>query len=126
MVATVACNLDLRNYPLDVQLCKVRMLSYSHPENELCIRWFSEQPISYNKHIELPEMAIEDVHPAYCDGEYTYGQTENATLAKGEAEYSIRIYIWQMRYPWSLSDKHYMHWKCTWFPSPLNSCYIPT
>lgn len=75
---TVACNLDLENYPMDHQTCYIRVLSYAYIASVVRVSWFSEEPIRYNQEINLPEFQISNVSGTYCDGTYRYAITANS------------------------------------------------
>uniref|UniRef100_A0A7E4ZZF2 Gamma-aminobutyric acid receptor subunit beta n=1 Tax=Panagrellus redivivus TaxID=6233 RepID=A0A7E4ZZF2_PANRE len=72
---TVACPLDLRNYPMDEQHCKIEALSYSFTEEMVRLRWFRTQPISINEEITLPEFVLQQTKATYCNGTYEYAVT---------------------------------------------------
>uniref|UniRef100_A0A914WGX4 Uncharacterized protein n=1 Tax=Plectus sambesii TaxID=2011161 RepID=A0A914WGX4_9BILA len=72
----VACNLNLMNYPLDHQLCLIKIISYAYIMTEMNVTWFSRDPIRYNPEIGLPEFAITDISHGYCDGTFDYTITE--------------------------------------------------
>ncbi|PAV67403.1 hypothetical protein WR25_05779 [Diploscapter pachys] len=71
---TVACSLDLRLYPMDYQLCSIRVLSYAHIETQVNVTWFADHPINRNKEIGLPEFEIDSLTAGYCNGTYRYAQ----------------------------------------------------
>uniref|UniRef100_A0A914CJ92 Neurotransmitter-gated ion-channel ligand-binding domain-containing protein n=1 Tax=Acrobeloides nanus TaxID=290746 RepID=A0A914CJ92_9BILA len=75
----VACNLNLKNYPLDQQLCYVKIISYAYTTNEMNVTWFDGISINYNSEIGLPELRIVSIKPDYCDGTYTYTLTQNSS-----------------------------------------------
>ena len=72
---TVACALDLHDYPMDNQLCTVKALSYSFTEEHVKIRWFTTTPISHNQNIALPEFNLYRTNATYCNGVYEYSVT---------------------------------------------------
>ncbi|CAD5221043.1 unnamed protein product [Bursaphelenchus okinawaensis] len=72
LTITVACNLNLVNYPMDRQKCQIRTLSYAYIANKVNITWFSKEPIRKNSAIGLPEFQIDEISPSYCDGTYRY------------------------------------------------------
>ncbi|GMR45733.1 hypothetical protein PMAYCL1PPCAC_15928, partial [Pristionchus mayeri] len=73
---SISCSLDLVNYPMDRQLCFIRVISYAHTKERLHVRWFSNNPIGKNREIGLPEFFITNIQPDYCDGTYRYAITE--------------------------------------------------
>ncbi|NP_001360688.1 Ligand-Gated ion Channel [Caenorhabditis elegans] len=75
---TVACSLNLRYYPMDQQLCSIRVLSYAYIAKQVNVTWFDKNPVRFNEEIGLPEFQIEHVSNAYCNGSYQYALTENS------------------------------------------------
>uniref|UniRef100_A0A7E4VN77 Neur_chan_LBD domain-containing protein n=1 Tax=Panagrellus redivivus TaxID=6233 RepID=A0A7E4VN77_PANRE len=69
---TVACNLMLSHYPMDHQVCQIKILSYAYIANQVNVTWFSREPIRYNPEIGLPEFIIQNIDKSYCDGTYMY------------------------------------------------------
>ncbi len=73
-----ACQLSLHYYPVDVQDCFIRMLSYSYPIGEMRIMWRKHRPLDYNREIMLPEMSIFRMEPTSYNSTYsnTYDDVE--------------------------------------------------
>ncbi|KAI6221073.1 Glycine receptor subunit beta-type 4 [Aphelenchoides besseyi] len=92
---TVACNLNLVNYPMDRQRCQIRTLSYAYIASKVNITWFTNEPIRFNQKIGLPEFLIEKIHPSYCDGTYRYAIMD--TTFKYDAFSCLDINIWLRR-----------------------------
>uniref|UniRef100_A0A914Z0B3 Uncharacterized protein n=1 Tax=Panagrolaimus superbus TaxID=310955 RepID=A0A914Z0B3_9BILA len=69
---TVACNLLLSHYPMDFQICKIKILSYAYIANQINVTWFQQSPMRYNPEIGLPEFMIMNIDHSYCDGTYMY------------------------------------------------------
>ncbi|CAJ0952600.1 unnamed protein product, partial [Mesorhabditis belari] len=74
---SISCNLQLRNYPMDVQMCGIRILSYAHIQKQMDVKWFDEGPIRANPEIRLPEFEITNITARYCNGAYRYAVTQN-------------------------------------------------
>ncbi|CAI4228927.1 unnamed protein product [Auanema sp. JU1783] len=75
----LACNLDLKDYPLDRQTCLVKIISYGHVKSEMNATWFEEGSIRYNPDINLPEFHIISMENDYCDGIFHYTITHNSS-----------------------------------------------
>ncbi|PIO68871.1 Cation transporter family protein [Teladorsagia circumcincta] len=75
---TVACNLDLRFYPMDSQMCSIRVLSYAYIAKQVNVTWFDSNPIRSNPEIGLPEFMITAVAKSYCNGTYRYALMPNS------------------------------------------------
>lgn len=74
----VACALNLVDYPMDTQMCSIRVQSYAYIANQVTVRWFHKDPVQRNPEIGLPEFAIEQMTADYCLGEYKYAITERS------------------------------------------------
>ncbi|PAV76110.1 hypothetical protein WR25_21576 isoform B [Diploscapter pachys] len=75
----LACNLNLKNYPLDSQICYVKIISYAHVQHEMMVRWFPNEPIRYNPDIKPPEFEIKSFDQGYCNGTFHYTLTHNSS-----------------------------------------------
>uniref|UniRef100_A0A914Z7I4 Neurotransmitter-gated ion-channel ligand-binding domain-containing protein n=1 Tax=Panagrolaimus superbus TaxID=310955 RepID=A0A914Z7I4_9BILA len=76
---TVACNLVLKNYPLDKQTCSIKIISYAHVKQEMNVTWFSEGSVRYNPEIGLPEFKIMAIKSDYCNGTFHYTITDTSS-----------------------------------------------
>uniref|UniRef100_A0A914DUN0 Uncharacterized protein n=1 Tax=Acrobeloides nanus TaxID=290746 RepID=A0A914DUN0_9BILA len=76
ITANVACNLDLVDYPMDAQVCHIRMLSYAYIADRVSVTWFKENPVLMNPEIELPAFTISNLTSEYCNGTYRYAVTD--------------------------------------------------
>ncbi|CAI2349710.1 unnamed protein product [Caenorhabditis sp. 36 PRJEB53466] len=75
----LACNLDLKDYPLDYQTCYIKVISYAHVKNEMNVTWFPNDPIRFNPEIDLPEFHIRALDKDYCNGVFLYTLTHNSS-----------------------------------------------
>ncbi|CAB3401933.1 unnamed protein product [Caenorhabditis bovis] len=75
----LACNLDLKNYPLDHQTCYIKVISYAHVREEMNVTWFPNDPIRFNPDIDLPEYHIKALDKDYCQGVFLYTLTHNSS-----------------------------------------------
>ncbi|CAD5220170.1 unnamed protein product [Bursaphelenchus okinawaensis] len=76
ITATVSCNFDLENYPMDRQMCNLKIVSYAYIASQVNITWFDEDAIRYSSHIHMPEFYIEKIFDTQCDGTYRYAIME--------------------------------------------------
>uniref|UniRef100_A0AC35G049 Ig-like domain-containing protein n=1 Tax=Panagrolaimus sp. PS1159 TaxID=55785 RepID=A0AC35G049_9BILA len=76
---TVACNLVLKNYPLDKQTCSIKIISYAHVKEEMNVTWFTEGSVRYNPEIGLPEFKIMAITSDYCNGTFHYTITDTSS-----------------------------------------------
>lgn len=90
---TVACNLNLKNYPLDFQECRIKLISCkssgalkeydfrmvcidAYITSEVNVTWFNGKAIRSNPQIGLPEFHIISISEDYCNGTFDYTITE--------------------------------------------------
>ncbi|XP_046354097.1 gamma-aminobutyric acid receptor subunit beta-like [Haliotis cracherodii] len=58
---TLACMMDLHNYPLDQQKCSVEIESYGYAEADVDLRWLNERDaVSGVDNVDLPQFSIVD------------------------------------------------------------------
>ncbi|KHN86398.1 Glycine receptor subunit beta-type 4 [Toxocara canis] len=70
----VICIMDLWKYPLDSQVCEMRILSYAYPESQLRLKWSDRiRPIDRNMDIRMPDMQLIDIRTGTCNGTYATG-----------------------------------------------------
>uniref|UniRef100_A0A7E4VYE7 Ig-like domain-containing protein n=1 Tax=Panagrellus redivivus TaxID=6233 RepID=A0A7E4VYE7_PANRE len=71
----VICAMDLRKYPLDSQVCSLRILSYAYPETQLNLVWSSRiiPAIDQNPDIRMPDMTLRRIENGDCNGTYATG-----------------------------------------------------
>ncbi|XP_070574020.1 glycine receptor subunit alpha-2-like isoform X2 [Ptychodera flava] len=83
---TLACNMDLRKYPMDSQVCHLEMESYGYRTHDVVFKWKGGKPVSINGAIEIPEFVLHDIQTTESVNEYTTG---NFT--------SLRVYFFLKR-----------------------------
>ncbi|KAL3105790.1 hypothetical protein niasHT_026565 [Heterodera trifolii] len=69
------CMMDLWKYPLDSQICELRILSYAYPESHLRLRWSTRinPAIDRNMDIKMPDMNLVRIETGECNGTYVEG-----------------------------------------------------
>ncbi|XP_006819710.1 glycine receptor subunit alpha-2-like [Saccoglossus kowalevskii] len=66
----LSCVMYLQRYPLDQQLCKMQMQSYSYSKKDLVFHWSPKNAIDINPDVyQLPEFSIRDIHANECTGQ---------------------------------------------------------
>ncbi|XP_012162075.1 glutamate-gated chloride channel isoform X11 [Ceratitis capitata] len=94
---TLACPMNLKLYPLDRQICSLRMASYGWTTNDLVFLWKEGDPVQVVKNLHLPRFTLEKFLTDYCNsktntGEYSCLKVD--LLFKREfSYYLIQIYI---------------------------------
>ncbi|XP_053973862.1 glutamate-gated chloride channel isoform X3 [Hylaeus volcanicus] len=94
---TLSCPMNLKLYPLDRQICSLRMASYGWTTNDLVFEWKEGDPVQVVKNLHLPRFTLEKFLTDYCNsktntGEYSCLKVD--LLFKREfSYYLIQIYI---------------------------------
>ncbi|XP_020710744.2 glutamate-gated chloride channel isoform X8 [Athalia rosae] len=94
---TLSCPMDLKLYPLDRQICSLRMASYGWTTDDLVFLWKDGDPVQVVKNLHLPRFTLEKFLTDYCNsktntGEYSCLKVD--LLFKREfSYYLIQIYI---------------------------------
>ncbi|XP_070565313.1 glycine receptor subunit alphaZ1-like isoform X2 [Ptychodera flava] len=70
---TLACNMDLRYYPMDVQICHLTMESYGFRTRDLLFQWVDENAIDINEELEIAEFREPEVKTLEYNKTYTTG-----------------------------------------------------
>ncbi|XP_070565314.1 glycine receptor subunit alphaZ1-like [Ptychodera flava] len=70
---TLACNMDLRLYPMDVQLCHLTMESYGFRTHDLLFHWTVENAVDINEELEIAEFRYPSVKTIQFNKTYTTG-----------------------------------------------------
>ncbi|XP_070574017.1 glycine receptor subunit alphaZ1-like [Ptychodera flava] len=70
---TLACNMNLRYYPMDVQLCHLSMESYGYRTHDLQFRWTDENAVDIDDEIEIAEFRDPLVKTIEYNKTYTTG-----------------------------------------------------
>ncbi|PAV71716.1 hypothetical protein WR25_12021 [Diploscapter pachys] len=90
------CNLDLRQFPFDVQNCLLIFESYSHNSEEVELHWMSE-PVTLMKPIELPDFDLERFHHIKDNNPYPNGRWDQLrvtfTFKRRWGFYVIQAYV---------------------------------
>ncbi|XP_077867629.1 glycine receptor subunit alpha-4-like [Saccoglossus kowalevskii] len=71
---TLACNMNLRKYPMDSQVCHMEMESYGYRTHDVVLRWKNETPLLKNEEIEIPEFVLHDIKTVQCVNVYSTGE----------------------------------------------------
>ncbi|XP_043255879.1 glutamate-gated chloride channel isoform X1 [Colletes gigas] len=94
---TLSCPMNLQLYPLDRQVCSLRMASYGWTTADLVFLWKEGDPVQVVKNLHLPRFTLEKFLTDYCNsktntGEYSCLKVD--LLFKREfSYYLIQIYI---------------------------------
>ncbi|XP_031567075.1 glycine receptor subunit alphaZ1-like isoform X2 [Actinia tenebrosa] len=94
---TSQCSMDLRNFPMDKQKCKLKMEAFSYDEEEMTLAWHPINPVNVAKGIEIPSYSLEDVTWYTGKEEFTTGSysllTVQFELDRRLGFHMIQIYL---------------------------------
>ncbi|KAG1670324.1 Glutamate-gated chloride channel [Nymphon striatum] len=62
----LACPMDLKFYPLDKQICSIRMPSYGYTTEDMVLLWKQEDPVQIKQPLHLPRFTLERYYTTYC------------------------------------------------------------
>ncbi|XP_077983267.1 glycine receptor subunit alpha-2-like [Glandiceps talaboti] len=97
LTLTLACYMNLQNYPMDLQICEMLLESYGYTTEHVIFAWASDKAVSLNKDLNLPQFEIikvevhSQVNP-YSTGNYTLLVVQ-FTLRRLMAFYILQTYI---------------------------------
>ncbi|XP_066599786.1 glutamate-gated chloride channel [Prorops nasuta] len=94
---TLSCPMNLKLYPLDRQICSLRMASYGWTTDDLVFIWKEGDPVQIVKNLHLPRFTLEKFLTDYCNSKTitgAYSCLKVDLLFKREfSYYLIQIYI---------------------------------
>ncbi|KAJ8981473.1 hypothetical protein NQ317_006999 [Molorchus minor] len=64
---TLSCPMNLKLYPLDRQICSLRMASYGWTTDDLVFLWKEGDPVQVVKNLHLPRFTLEKFSTDYCN-----------------------------------------------------------
>ncbi|KAG8224719.1 hypothetical protein J437_LFUL004889 [Ladona fulva] len=82
---TLSCPMNLKLYPLDRQICSLRMASYGWTTDDLVFLWKDGDPVQVVKNLHLPRFTLEKFLTDYCNSKTN---TEYRLLHRIIGEYS--------------------------------------
>ncbi|CAL1267167.1 unnamed protein product [Larinioides sclopetarius] len=77
------CPMDLRNYPMDKQTCKLICASYAYTTEDLVFVWKDYDPVQISKNAvsNLPKFTMDTFHTDYCTSKTNTGEYSCVFLA---------------------------------------------
>ncbi|KAK3096645.1 hypothetical protein FSP39_001995 [Pinctada imbricata] len=97
ITGTFSCNMNLRKYPLDRQICDIRFESYGYSASTIIIRW-KESAAKLSPNLVLPQFDLIKQEPFNCDGVY-FGVNYTCVGLRFYLERSKGYYITQVYVP---------------------------
>lgn len=94
---TLSCPMNLKLYPLDKQICSLKMASYGWTTNDLIFLWKEGDPVQVVKNLHLPRFTLEKFLTDYCNSKTNTGEYSclkvDLMFKREFSYYLIQIYI---------------------------------
>ncbi|XP_018910630.1 glutamate-gated chloride channel isoform X3 [Bemisia tabaci] len=94
---TLACPMNLKLYPLDRQVCSLRMASYGWTTDDLVFYWKEDDPVQVVRNLHLPRFTLEKFNTDYCNSKTNTGEYSclkvDLIFKREFSYYLIQIYI---------------------------------
>ncbi|XP_043476830.1 glutamate-gated chloride channel isoform X2 [Leptopilina heterotoma] len=94
---TLSCPMNLKLYPLDRQVCSLRMASYGWTTDDLVFQWKEGDPVQVVKNLHLPRFTLEKFLTDYCNSKTNTGEYSclkvDLYFKREFSYYLIQIYI---------------------------------
>ncbi|XP_014241092.1 glutamate-gated chloride channel isoform X1 [Cimex lectularius] len=94
---TLSCPMNLKLYPLDRQICSLRMASYGWTTDDLVFLWKEGDPVQVVKNLHLPRFTLEKFLTDYCNSKTNTGEYSclkvDLRFKREFSYYLIQIYI---------------------------------
>uniref|UniRef100_UPI00358EF523 glycine receptor subunit alpha-2-like isoform X1 n=2 Tax=Myxine glutinosa TaxID=7769 RepID=UPI00358EF523 len=97
LTLTLGCNMDLRYFPMDTQVCRIIIESYGYSTEDLLFQWEKHNPVQVDEQLELPQFMLHRLKTGTCTSDYTTGSFSCIeailTLKREMGYYLIQLYI---------------------------------
>uniref|UniRef100_A0A8C0WHV3 Neurotransmitter-gated ion-channel ligand-binding domain-containing protein n=1 Tax=Castor canadensis TaxID=51338 RepID=A0A8C0WHV3_CASCN len=107
---TLACPMDLKNFPMDVQTCIMQLESFGYTMNDLIFEWQEQGAVQVADGLTLPQFILkEEKDLRYCTKHYNTGGCSPVPLERQMGYYLIQMYIPSLLIvilSWIPSDQH--------------------
>uniref|UniRef100_A0A8C8WAL1 Glycine receptor alpha 1 n=1 Tax=Panthera leo TaxID=9689 RepID=A0A8C8WAL1_PANLE len=78
---TLACPMDLKNFPMDVQTCIMQLESFGYTMNDLIFEWQEQGAVQVADGLTLPQFILkEEKDLRYCTKHYNTGRCKDVLL----------------------------------------------
>uniref|UniRef100_A0A8D2JGI3 Glycine receptor alpha 1 n=1 Tax=Varanus komodoensis TaxID=61221 RepID=A0A8D2JGI3_VARKO len=96
---TLACPMDLKNFPMDVQTCIMQLESFGYTMNDLIFEWQEKGAVQVADDLTLPQFILkEEKDLRYCTKHYNTGKF-TCIEARFHLERQMGYYLIQMYIP---------------------------
>ncbi|XP_073696652.1 glycine receptor, alpha 4b [Garra rufa] len=95
----LSCPMDLKNFPMDIQICTMQLESFGYTMNDLIFQWLDEGPVQVADDLMLPQFVLkEEKDLGYCTKHYNTGKF-TCIEVKFHLERQMGYYLIQMYIP---------------------------
>uniref|UniRef100_A0A8C1I3K9 Glycine receptor, alpha 4b n=1 Tax=Cyprinus carpio carpio TaxID=630221 RepID=A0A8C1I3K9_CYPCA len=95
----LSCPMDLKNFPMDIQICTMQLESFGYTMNDLIFQWLDEGPVQVADDLTLPQFVLkEEKDLGYCTKHYNTGKF-TCIEVKFHLERQMGYYLIQMYIP---------------------------
>ena len=93
----LSCPMNLSYFPMDKQICSIKMASYDYPTEDLLLLWKEDSPLEVTKSVDVPEFVLAFHSADYCTlwtntGIYSC-MAVDLTFVRKINSYLMKIYI---------------------------------
>uniref|UniRef100_A0A8C9W2X5 Glycine receptor alpha 3 n=1 Tax=Scleropages formosus TaxID=113540 RepID=A0A8C9W2X5_SCLFO len=98
LTLTLSCPMDLKNFPMDVQICIMQLESFGYTMNDLIFEWQKSGPVQFAEGLTLPQFILKNESDLrYCTKHYNTGKFTcievRFHLERQMGYYLIQMYI---------------------------------
>ncbi|XP_074651254.1 glycine receptor subunit alpha-3-like [Tubulanus polymorphus] len=98
LTLTLSCPMNLYKFPLDTQMCRVRMESFAFTTSRMKMQWNYPYPLAFDRFLELSQYDLENYEVKECEETYI-----NSTYPCLETRFFLRrkigVYLMQVYLP---------------------------
>ncbi|KAK2164275.1 hypothetical protein NP493_1423g01058 [Ridgeia piscesae] len=74
LTLTLSCDMDLSNFPHDLQSCGMKISTYFHRTEDVLLQWLDDTPVELPPGLlSLPQFELVDIRHGYCNESYKSG-----------------------------------------------------
>ncbi|XP_034462976.1 glycine receptor, alpha 4b [Hippoglossus hippoglossus] len=99
LTLTLSCPMDLKNFPMDSQMCIMQLESFGYTMNDLIFEWLDIGAVQVADDLTLPQFVLnEEIGLGYCTKQYNTGKF-TCIEVKFYLERQMGYYLIQMYIP---------------------------
>ncbi|KAK4878255.1 hypothetical protein RN001_010761 [Aquatica leii] len=94
---TLGCPMNLKSYPLDQQVCTMRIASYGYSNKDIILAWKESDPVQVVRNLYLPNFSLQMFSTEHCDSKTNTGTYScikiDFLFKRNFFHYLIHVYI---------------------------------